>query len=586
MKGFFAELKRRRVYRVAIVYAAVAFAIWQAAEIAVPGLNLPHWTLTFVILVTFLGFPIALVLAWALEITPEGVKWTQPTTEGAGGPEPWTRTAAATVGVLALVLAVAAAWLVLREGGPTPSPAGKWVAVLPFTNMSANPENEYFSDGITDDIITHLSKIADLTVISRTTVMRYKGTEMTVGEIGEELGVANILEGGVRRVGDRVRISAQLIDAATDANLWAETYDRELTDIFAIQTDVAERIAAALEATLTADERERIERPPTEDLEAYDLYLRGRYFWNQRGEGIRRGLEYFQQALERDANYARAHAGVADCYSLLGFYAYLRPHEAFPAARAAALRALEIDEGLDEAHASLGFVKLFYDWDAPRAAAEFRRALELNPSSAQTHYWYSNVFLNSGRYDESVAEAERAIELDPLSLHANTVLGWQLLLVRRYAEAREQLRRTIDLDPTYAIAHWLLGRTYAFDARVAESLVHYQKAVGLSGGNSWFLSSLGWAYAQLGDESQARQILATLEERSQREYVRPFGFAIVHLGLDEKDAALDFLENAFEGRDPDMVNLHFHPAWDDLRSDPRFIALVERVGIVDQSLGG
>jgi TolB-like protein/Tfp pilus assembly protein PilF len=584
MKGLFAELKRRRVYRVAIVYAAVAFVIWQVAEIAVPGLNLPAWTLTFVILVTFLGFPIALVLAWALEITPEGVKRTQPAIEGTGGPEARSGAAAATVGIFALAVALVAAWLVLHEGGPAPSPAAKWVAVLPFANMSADPENEYFSDGITDDIITHLSKIADLTVISRTTVMRYKGSEMSVGEIGGELGVKNILEGGVRRVGDRVRISAKLIDAATDANLWAETYDRELTDIFAIQTEVAERIAAALEATLTADERERIERPPTEDLEAYDLYLRGRYFWSQRGEGIRRGLEYFRQALERDPDYARAHAGVADCYSLLGFYAYLRPHEAFPAARTAALAALEIDEGLDEAHASLGFVKLFYDWDAPRAAAEFRRALALNPSSAQAHYWYSSAFLNTGRYDESIAEAERAVELDPLSLHANTVLAWQLLGVRRYAEAREQLRRTIELDSGYAIAHWLLGGTYLFNARVAESLTHFERAVDLSAGSSWFLSSLGAAYARLGDESRARQILAMLEERSQREYVRPFGFAMIHLGLDEKTETLDFLEQAFEGRDPDMISLHYHPAWDDLRSEPRFIALVERVGMVDQSL--
>jgi TolB-like protein/Tfp pilus assembly protein PilF len=582
MKRFLAELKRRKVYRVAIVYAAVAFVIWQAAEIAVPGLNLPGWTLTFVILLTFLGFPIALVLAWAFEVTPEGVKWTQ---EGEGHPEPRSRAVAVTAGVFALALALAAAWFVLHDRGPAPSPAGKWVAVLPFTNMSADPENEYFSDGITDDIITHLSKIADLTVISRTTVMRYKGTEMSLREIGDELGVANILEGGVRRVGDRVRISAQLIDAATDAHLWAETYDRELTDIFAIQTDVAERIAAALETTLTTDERERLERVPTGDLEAYDLYLRGRYFWSQRGEGIRRGLQYFQQALERDPNYARAHAGVADCYSLLGFYAYLRPSEAFPAARAAALTALEIDEELDEAHTSLGFVKLFYDWDAPGAAAEFRRALILNPSSAQAHYWYSSAFLNTGRYEESIAEAERAIELDPLSLHANTVLGWQLIGVRRYAEAREQLRRTIELDPDFAIAHWLLGQTYAFDDRVAEGLTHYQKAVDLSGGNSWFMSFLGRAYALLGDEDRARQILATLEERSQREYVRPFYFALIHMALGQKDQALDFLERAFEERGPNMVNLHYHPAWDDLRSEPRFVALVERVGLVTQSLG-
>jgi TolB-like protein len=576
MGSFLDELKRRRVYRVAIVYAAVAFVIWQAAEIAVPALQLPEWALTLVVLLTIAGFPIAVVLAWAFDITPAGVK----------AAEPSNKAVAMTAGVVVLALAVGAAWLALNDRASTPSPEGKWIAVLPFTNMSADPENEYFSDGITDDIILHLSKIADLNVISRTSVMQYKDTELSLRVIGEELGVATILEGGVRRVGERVRINAQLIDARTDEHIWAQQYNRELTDIFAIQSDVAQQIAAALEATLTADERERIGRAPTEDLEAYDLYLRGRYFWSQRGDGIRRGLQYFQQALERDPNYARAYAGVADCYNLLGFYAFLLPSEAFPAAKAAALSALGIDGSLDEAHTSLGFVKLYYDWDARGAAAEYRRALELNPNSPQAHHWNSAVLLVLGRPDEAIAHVERAVEIDPLSVMENAGLAWSLISVRRYAEARERLGSAIELNPDFAIAHWLLGQAYAYDSRVAESLSHLQRAVEISDRDPWMLSSLGEAYARHGDESRAREILAELLERSNSEYVSPFFFATVHLGLSEKGEALDFLEQAFEGREPNLVSLHYYPFYDDLRSEPRFIALVERVGLDAQSLDG
>ncbi|NIN73122.1 MAG: tetratricopeptide repeat protein [Gemmatimonadetes bacterium] len=576
MKAFLAELKRRRVYRVAIVYAAVAFIIWQAAEIAVPALRLPEWALTLVVLLTIAGFPIALVLAWAFDITPEGVK----------AAEPGNRAMQMTAGVVLLALVMGAAWLALRHNASTPSPDAKSIAVLPFTNMSADPDNEYFSDGITDDIILHLSKITELEVISRTSVMRYKDTDLNLRQIGEQLGVATILEGGVQRAGDRVRINAQLIDAATDAHLWAESYDRELTDIFAIQSDVAQRIAAALQATLTADERERIKAAPTGNLEAYDLYLRGRFFWSQRGEGIERGLAYFQQALELDPDYARAHAGVADCYNLLGFYAYLRPEEAFPAAKAAALRALEIDERLDEAHASLGFVKLFYEWDAHGAAAEHRRALELNPNSPQAHHWYASTLATLGRFDDAIDHAQRAVEIDPLSVYESVALGWQLIGARRYAEARERLPRAIELNPDFALAHWLLGEAYAYDSRVPESLSHFQRAVELSGRNPWAVSGLGWAYARHGDETRAREILAELLERSNREYVSPYMLAEVHLGLGENDQALDFLEQAFQERNPNLMSLHYYPFWDDLRSEPRFVALIETVGLAAQSQDG
>jgi len=583
MKTFIAELKRRRVIRVAGAYAIVAFVIWQVAEIAFPALGFPDWTLAFIIVVTFLGFPIALVFAWAFEITPEGVRRTESVTKAADHSETKGRLVLMVAVAAAVALALSATWLVLRDISPTHSPEGKWIAVLPFTNMSAEPESEYFSDGITDDIITHLSKIADLDVISRTTVMRYKDTELSLRAIGEELGVATILEGGIRRVGDRVRINAQLIDAQTDAHLWAETYDRELTDIFAIQTDVAERIADALEATLTADEKARIERAPTEDLEAYDLYLRGRYFLNQRGEGIRQALTYFERALERDPDYARAHAGVADCFSLLGFYHYLRPKEAFPEARAAALRALELDGGLDEAHTSLAYVKAFFDWDALGAAAEFERALELNPNSPQALHWYAATLNMLEQPDEAVAQVERAVLIDPLSVMEAAGYAWTLINARRYAEARTRLQRAIELDPGFALAHWLLGEAHAYDSRIADSLSHYQRAVDLSDRYPWFVSSLGYALARRGDGSGARAILAELTERSHQEYISPFFLAVVHLGLGDKDKALDLFEDAFEERSPLLTGSHIGPFYDELRSEPRFMALVERIGLAAQA---
>jgi TolB-like protein/Flp pilus assembly protein TadD len=579
MKTFLAELKRRRVYRVAIVYAAVAFVIWQAVEIAVPALRLPEWALTLIVVLTIVGFPIAVVLAWAFDITPEGVRRTERLATDVPN-----QTIVTIAGFVVLALVVISAWFLFQSTRQAPSLAAKWIAVLPFTNMSAEPENEYFSDGITDDIITHLSKIADLDVISRTTVMRYKGTELSLKEIGEELGVATILEGGVQRVGDRVRINAQLIDAQTDAHLWAESYDRELTDIFVIQTEVAERIVEALEATLTADERARIEKAPTEDMEAYDLYLRGRYFLNQRGEGIRNALTYFERALERDPEYARAYAGVADCYSLLGFYHYLRPKDAFPEARAAALRALELDESLDEAHTSLGFVKIWHDWDGLGAAADYKRALELNPNSPQALHWYAATLNVLRRPDEAVAQVERAVLVDPLSVMENAGFAWTLIGARRYAEARTRLQRAIELDPDFALAHWLLGEAHVFDSRIAESLTHFQKAVDLSDRYIWFLASLGYARGLHGDDSEARAILAELTERSNREYVSPFFFAIVHLGLGEKGKTLDYFEDAFEERSPHLAACHYHPFNDALRSEPRFIALVERIGLADQSL--
>jgi TolB-like protein/Flp pilus assembly protein TadD len=450
---------------------------------------------------------------------------------------------------------------------------------LPFVNLSAEPESEYFGDGITCDIISHLAKITDLKVISRTSVMRYKNTDKHLRQIGEELGVATIVEGEVQRVGDRVRISAQLVNARSDEHVWAEQYDRQLLDVFAIQSEVAQQVAAALRATLTSAEKQRIERKPTENFDAYTLYLKGRYFWERRGEGLTKGLECFKQALEIDPNYALAHAGVADCYTLLGFYGYLPPREAWPKAKAAAMRALEIDEGLGEAYSSLGFAKVCYDWDPTAAQEDFKRAIELNPGHAPAYYWYATALLSLRRFEDAYSQNERALEVDPLSIFANAHFGWVLFGGREYERAREQLNRALDLDPNFALAHWLLGMAYGLESRFEEGVPHLERALELSGNFPWCLAQLAWAHGASGRTDEARAVLSELNARRRKGYVRSFYVALVRIGLGEQDEALDWLEKAYQERDISMAWMNVDPTFDALRSKPRFQALLERIGL-------
>jgi len=547
---FLAELKRRKVYRVAVVYVIVGVGILGAAEVILDPLGLEAVRPYLVILI-LLGFPMALVLAWAYEVKPEEPRPPEAAHEEAT-PSP----------------------AIIQPEDPRPS-----VAVLPFANLSADPENEYFSDGITFDIINHLAKITGLKVISRTSVMGYKSTEKRLREIGGELGVATIVEGEVQRVGDRVRISAQLVDARTDEHLWAEQYDRELIDVFTIQSDVAQRVAAALRATLSLAEKKRIETRPTDDFEAYTLYLRGRYFWDRRPGGLTNALDYFQKALDMDPEYALAHAGVADCFIQLAWYGYLPPREAWPKAKAAAMQALELNRELAEAHASLGYAKVCYDWDPLAAEKDFKRAIELNPGYAPAHYWYALVFLVLERFGDVVAQSERALEVDPLSVFANAHFGWTLIGVGQVGRSREQLERALELDPDFALTHWLLGWGYGVERSFENSIRHLQKACELSEGSPWFMAHLGWAYGASGREEEARAVLSDLRERRSKQFVPSLHFAYVHLGLGETGEALDWLERAYDEQDMSMAFLKLDAKLDPLRTEPRFIAILEKVGL-------
>ncbi len=543
LSAFFAELKRRKVYRVAVVYLAMGTAIVVSVPDPFQALGFPSWAAGMVIALVVLGFPLSLVLAWAYEIRPE---------------EPPRSD---------------------EEVQPRPSGERRLaVAVLPFANLCTEPDSEYFSDGVTFDIINHLAKIADLKVISRTSVMRYRNTDKPMALIGRELGASAIVEGEVQRSGDRVRVSAQLVDAATDEHLWADQYDRELVDVFAIQSEVAQGVARALQATLAKGEKERIERRPTENFEAYNAYLKGRYFWEKRGQGLDKGLRYFRRALEIDPEYALAYAGVSDCYALLAFYGLRSPKEVLPAARTAALRALEIDDGLAEAHSSLGWVRLVLDGDHPRAEESFRRAIELNPNYAPARYWYCSALLPTGRIEEAVRQDERAVEIDPLSVFANAHLGWTLIGAREYSRAAHRLGFALELDPLRPLTNSLLAVSYALTSRTAAASTHGERAVEVSDREPWFLGVLGWIYGWAGRESDARAVLSELSAMRTKRYVRSYELALVHSGLGEVESALSCLQAAREERDAFMAFLPVDPRLDPLRQDPRFEALMNNRG--------
>ncbi len=455
------------------------------------------------------------------------------------------------------------------------------VAVLPFLSLSADPENEYFADGVTEDVIAQLSKVGALQVISRTSVMPFKKREHGLREIAATLQVATLLEGSVRRAGDRVRIVAQLIDAETDQHLWAETYDRQLTDIFAIQADVAVQIAAALRAELSPDERDRIEREPTRDLEAYQLYLQGRHWFSRYTvEGIRKGIEYLEQAITRDPQYALAHAGLALAWAHLGIDpggGAVQPAVAYQRAKAAVTKALALDGGLGEVHAVLGLLKFVCDFDWAGAEQEFRLALELSPGSADTYDHYGWMCAALGRYDEAIAMVKRAQELDPLA-HGSDVAS-TLLRAGRYEEAAHAAARIIEFDPRAPRGHSTLGWANLKMGRHAEGLAELERAVALDPGNTLFLAQLGQAFAEVGRMADARAVLRQLEQMATQRDVSPYHLAYVYVGLGEQDAALDALERAFVERAGAVYGIKSSFLFTPLHSHPRFVALLQKMNL-------
>ena len=455
------------------------------------------------------------------------------------------------------------------------------LAVLPLENLSLDPEQEYFADGMTEALITELAQIESLKVISRTSVMQYRGAKEPLPQIAKELKVDAVVEGSVQRSADKVGINVQLIYAPTDRHLWAKSYERDLRDVLTLQREVATAIATEIRAKLTPQEQLHLAHAPPVNQEAYEAYLKGLYYSNRlTQEGQTKGIEYFQRAIGLDPNYALAYAQLADCYDRLGGYlGFLSPRDSLPHAKAAAIKALKIDDTLAQAHYSLAETKLEYEWDWSGAEREYKRAIELNPNYAPAHQGYGTYLEALGRFDEAIAERKRAQELDPLSAFRTADVGYPFYWAGQYDQAIEHYRRALELDPNFFWGYLWIGEAYVEKGMHEEAITEIRKAVALSAGNARVLATLGYAYAVSGRRREALEALNELKVRSQQSYVSPYFIALIYAGLGENDRTLDWLEKAYQERHPYLAFLKVEPVFRNLRSDPRFQDLVRRVGL-------
>jgi TolB-like protein/Tfp pilus assembly protein PilF len=452
------------------------------------------------------------------------------------------------------------------------------VAVLPFANISPEIKDEYFADGLTEELISTLSRIDGLRVIARTSITRYKATTKPITEIGRELGVNTILEGSVRKSGNRIRITAQMIDATTEEHVWVQDYDRELEDVFGIQSDIARKIAKALKVRVMQKESLRLEKKATREPEAYSLYLKGRHSASSRTEsGLKAAVGFFERAISMDPDFALAYTGLADAYSILALLELVPPKEAFPKSKTAAEKALALDNHLAEAHVSLGIVKFQYEWDWPGAEATFKRALDLNPGYAPAHQYFADYLKAMGRFNEALKEMEQAQSLDPLSLAINTGVGHVLYLSRQYDQSIEQYRKTVASDPAFLPARLWFGRPYMQKGMFKEAIEQLDQAVELSKESTVSLAMLGQAYASAQQPLDAKKILQRLIDRSKKQYVPSYWVALVYMSMGNKDEAFAWLERAYHERSSWLVWMNVEPRFDQLRDDPRFTSIASRM---------
>ena len=480
--------------------------------------------------------------------------------------------------VLVLLMASLAAWKVYFS--TPPSPVIRSLAVLPLESLSSDASQDYFADGMTDELISDLGQISALRVISRTSVMGYKHARKPLPQIARELKVDAVVEGTVLRSGDQVRITAQLIEASTDKHLWSQSYEGGLKDTLAFQNDVARSIADQIQINLNAQEQAALKKVTVVDPEAYESYLKGRYFWNKRtADGLSNAIDFFNDAIESKPNYAQAYAGLADSYALEGDWKYglLAPKEAYPKAKAAATKAIALDGTLGEAHISLAFCLENFDWDSKSAGREFTRGIELNPGYAIGHEWYGWHLAALGRHEEAVAEVEKAVSLDPLSPSIGADLAEELLVAHRFDEAITQSRKTLILDPFFAPAHYVLGQALVQKHNYNEAISELQRAIELSPGSTAFKANLAYAYAVSGMPNKATKILDELKNRSPQAYSNAPEIAMIYIGLNDKDQAMAWLEKSYAERFSPWVLMR--PCFDPLRSDPAFQDLVRRIGL-------
>jgi len=580
--NFFAELKRRNVYKVAVAYAVVGWVIAQIATQIFPFLEIPNWVVRLVIVLIAIGFPIALVIAWAFEATPEGIKRTEDVDLAAAAKQP-KKHAWVYVVAIGAALSVGLFFIGRYSVRNASSAAGaelsaKSIAVLPFDNLSRDPDNAFFAEGVQDEILTRLAKVADLKVIARTSTQKFKSSPENLPDIAKQLGALNILEGSVQKVNDQVRVNVQLINAVTNAHLWAEIYDRKLSDIFAVQSDIAKTVADTLQAKLTGSEKQMLAAQPTTNTEAYELYHKGRSLWAKRtGDNIPKAIAFYEQAIARDPNYALAYAGLSSAQVLAPFYTGADRRESRTKAKENALKALRLDPNLSEAHLALGKV-LFGEIDLAGAMREYKRAIELKPNDADAHHWYGNdTAIAIQRYDEAIAEGRRAVELDPLSMVINADLGVTFYYARRYNEAEKQLRKTIELAPTSFYPHYNLGTVLQVTGDLPGAIAEYEKAKQF-GDNPYISALWAGAKAQAGDKDAALRMLSDFDKMSQQREVVGYLRALLYVGLNNKDEALRWLEQGYEERDGTNIStVPVEPLFDSLHGNPRFEALVQRI---------
>ena len=455
------------------------------------------------------------------------------------------------------------------------------IAVLPFANMSTDPENEYFCDGLAEELLNALAKIDNLKVAARTSSFSFKGKNVNVDEIGRALHVNTVLEGSVRKSGNRMRITVQLVNAADGYHLWSERYDREMQDIFEVQDEITLAVVAALKLKLLGEEKAVLLKRYTNNAEAYQPYLRGRFFFLKRTpEGLRRAIEHFEQAIELDSEYALAFAGLADCLTFLGFYEIHAPAEIVERIRAAAYRSLELDDTIAETHTAVAVFKFMYEWDFPGSQKEFETAIKLNPKYALAHHLSSTNLILLSRGDAAVEAERRATELDPFTAIYNAALGWYLHLSRRYDEAIEQSLKTIEMAPNHFFAHWVLGLAYGQTARRDEAVAELQKAAVLTSGSQHIKAELARIYAQMGQRDEALRLLNELMEQAKEGYVSAVNITKIYVGLGEGERVFEYLEKACDERSVRLPFFIRDPMLDDYRADPRFQGILRRVGVL------
>jgi TolB-like protein/Flp pilus assembly protein TadD len=586
--SFFSQLKQRHVVRVAIAYGVTAWLLAQIATQIFPFFEIPNWSVRLVILVLIIGFPIALALAWAFEITPEGIVRME---EGVPNESSRRTRYIFTVGITIVTLAAIGLFafrLSLQKPSSAPGSESaaavsskKSIAVLPFENASNEPNTEYLSEGISEALINSLSELQQLRVIARPTAFRYKQKDVEPQQVGRELGVAAVLTGKVRQMQDALNVQVDLVDAVTGAEIWGAGYDRKITDLVAVKQAIAREVAAKLKLKLSSEEQRLLVKRDSTNAEAYQFYLRGRYFWNKRtSDGIKQAIEHFQQSIERDPNFALGYVGLADSYTGLTFYNFAAPHEAMPKAKESAIKALTLDDTLAEAHATLAHILVNYDWNSSAAEKEFKRSIELNPDYATVHQWYAIHYLTAmGRLEEAVQEMKRALELEPASLVMNTFMGATLYYAGRYDEAIDQCRRTIQMDPNFAVAHWHLGLAYEQKQLLDAATEEFKKAISLSGGSPLMKAALGRAYAKSQKKHEANEMLNELNELAKRQYASAYEIATIYVALGNNEQAFQLLAKAYAEHSFHLANLNVCPQFKSVRSDPRFQDLVQRVGL-------